>query len=220
MKIKAIITGASGMIGEGVLHECLEHDDVEEILVVGRRSCGYTHPKLKEIVYADMFNLTSIEDQLKGYNACFFCLGMSSVGVKEPEFYKVTYELTMHFAHTLSKLNNEMTFCYISGRGTDSSEKGRLMWARVKGKTENDLMKLAFKQIYNFRPGVIKPSKGLKHTLPLYKWMGWMLPIINTIAPQSVVTLKQIGLGMINAATKGYHKKVLEVKDIIGLANQ
>lgn len=206
------------MVGEGVLYECLQHDDVEEILVVGRRSCGYTHPKLKEIILTDMYNLSSIEDQLEDYNACFFCLGMSSVGVKEPEFYKVTYELTMHFATTLSKLNPEMTFCYISGRGTNPN--GKLMWQRVKGKTENDLMKFPFKQVYNFRPGVIKPTKGLKNILPLYKWMGWLLPVINTIAPQSVVTLKQIGDAMINATTKGYEKKILEVRDIIELSKK
>jgi len=216
MKIKAIITGASGMVGEGVLYECLQHNDVEEILVIGRRSCGYTHPKLKEIVHADMYNLSSIEDQLEGYDACFFCLGTSSVGKKEPEFTKVTYDLTMHFATTLSKLNPEMTFCYISGRGTN--ETGRMMWQRVKGKTESDLMKLPFRQVYNFRPGIIKSTKGLKHTLPLYKWLSWMLPIINTIAPQTIVTLKQIGDAMINATTNGYEKRVLEVRDIIKLS--
>jgi len=216
MRIKAIITGASGMVGEGVLYECLQHNDVEEILVIGRRSCGYTHPKLKEIVHADMYNLSSIEDQLEGYDACFFCLGTSSVGKKEPEFTKVTYDLTMHFATTLSKLNPEMTFCYISGRGTN--ETGRMMWQRVKGKTESDLMKLPFRQVYNFRPGIIKSTKGLKHTLPLYKWLSWMLPIINTIAPQSIVTLKQIGDAMINATTNGYGKKILEVRDIIKLS--
>ena len=205
------------MVGEGVLYECLQHNDVEEILVIGRRSCGYTHPKLKEIVLADMYNLSSIEDQLEDHNACFFCLGMSSVGVKEPEFAKVTYDLTMHFAATLSKLNPEMTFCYVSGRGTN--ETGKQMWQRVKGKTESDLMKLPFKQVYNFRPGVIKPTKGLKNILSLYKWMGWLLPIINTIAPKSVITLKQIGDAMINATTKGYEKKILEVKDIIELSN-
>ena len=205
------------MVGEGVLHECLQHADVEEVLVVGRRSCGYTHLKLKEIVHKDMYNLTSIEDQLKGYNACFFCLGMSSVGVKEPAFHKVTYELTMHFAQTLSKINNDMTFCYISGSGTNAN--GKMMWQRVKGKTENDLMKLAFKQVYNFRPGIIKPTKGLKNTLSFYKWLGWMLPIIKTIAPRSVVTLKQIGDAMINATIKGYDKNILEVKDIIALSN-
>ena len=216
MRIKAIITGASGMVGEGVLYECLQHNDVEEILVIGRRSCGYTHPKLKEIVHADMYNLSSIEDQLEGYDACFFCLGTSSVGKKEAEFTKVTYDLTMHFATTLSKLNPEMTFCYISGRGTN--ETGRMMWQRVKGKTESDLMKLPFRQVYNFRPGIIKSTKGLKHTLPLYKWLSWMLPIINTIAPQSIVTLKQIGDAMINATTNGYEKRVLEVRDIIKLS--
>jgi hypothetical protein len=163
-----------------------------------------------------MYNLSSIEDQLEDYNACFFCLGMSSVGVKEPEFTKVTYDLTMHFATTLSKLNPEMTFCYVSGRGTN--EAGKLMWQRVKGKTESDLMKLSFKQVYNFRPGVIKPTKGLKNILPLYKWMGWMLPIINTISPKSVVTLKQIGDAMINSVNKGYEKKILEVKDILALS--
>src|SRR6187431_435316 len=216
MKIKAIVTGASGMVGEGVLYECLQHSDVEEVLVIGRRSCGYIHPKLIEIVQADLYNLSSIEDQLDDYNACFFCLGMSSVGVKEPEFAKVTYDLTMHFATTLSKLNPEMTFCYVSGRGTN--ETGKLMWQRVKGKTESDLVKLPFKQVYNFRPGIIKSTKGLKHTLPLYKWLSWMLPIINTIAPQSIVTLKQIGDAMINATTNGYGKKILEVRDIIKLS--
>jgi len=216
MKIKVIITGASGMVGEGVLYECLQNNDVEEILVVGRRSCGYTHPKLKEIVHSNLYDLSPIEDQLKGYNACFFCLGMSSVGVKEPEFTKVTYDLTMHFATTLSKLNPDATFCYISGSGTNAN--GKLMWQRVKGKTENDLTKLPLK-VYNFRPGIIKPTKGLKNILSLYKWMGWMLPIIKTFAPKSIVTLKQIGDAMINVTKKGYEKSIIEVKDIIALAN-
>jgi len=205
------------MVGEGVLHECLQHNEVEEVLVIGRRSCGYSHPKLKEIVHNNMYNLTSIEDQLKGYNACFFCLGMSSVGVKEPEFHKVTYELTMHVARTLSIMNNDMTFCYISGKGTNAN--GKMMWQKVKGKTENDLTKLAFRQVYNFRPGIIKPTKGLKNTLSLYKWMGWLLPIVNTIAPKSIVTLKQIGDAMINATKRGYEKNILEVKDILKLSN-
>ena len=216
MKIKVIITGASGMVGEGVLHECLQHNDVEDVLVVGRRSCGYTHLKLKEIVHKNLYDLSTIEDQLKGYDACFFCLGMSSVGVKEPEFTKVTYDLTMHVATTLSKLNPNMTFCYISGSGTNAN--GKLMWQKVKGKTENDLMKLPLK-VYNFRPGIIKPTKGLKNTLSLYKWMGWMLPIINTISPQSVVSLRQIGDAMINVTERGYTKKIIEVKDIIALSN-
>lgn len=217
MKIRAIITGASGMVGEGVLHECLESNLVEKVLVVGRRSCGHTHPKLQEIVRQNLYDLSSIEGELKGYNACYFCLGMSSVGVKEPEFTKVTYDLTMRFAQTLSRLNPGMTFCYISGRGTN--ENGKQMWQRVKGKTETELTRLPFKQVYNFRPGVMKPTKGLKHTLPLYKWMGWLLPIIKTISPKSVLTLKQVGDAMINVTLQGYDKNTLEVKDIAALGN-
>lgn len=216
MKIKAIITGASGMVGEGVLYECLQRNEVEEIVVVGRRSCGHVHPKLKEIVLENLYDLSSIEEQLKGYNACYFCLGMSSVGVKEREFTKVTYDLTMHFARTLSRLNPGMTFCYVSGRGTN--ENGKQMWQKVKGKTETDLTKLPFKQAYNFRPGIMTPTKGLKNTLSLYKWMGWLLPIINSISPKSVLTLKQVGDAMINVTLRGYEKNILEVKDIAVLS--
>ncbi len=150
-KIKTIITGATGMVGEGVLHECLLHPDVESILVINRKPCGVTHPKLTEIIHADFFDLSVIESQVSGYNACFFCAGVSSVGMKELEYTKVTYDLTMGFAKTLSRLNTEMTFCYVSGAGTDGTEKGKMMWARVKGKTENDLIKLQFKAAYNFR---------------------------------------------------------------------
>lgn len=208
------------MVGEGVLHECLQHDDVEEVLVVGRRSCGEDHLKLKEIIVSDFFNLSAIENQITGYNACFFCLGVSSIGMKEPEYHKLTYELTINFAKAIVHPNSEMIFCYISGAGTDSSEKGRMMWARVKGKTENDLIKLPFKKVYNFRPGIIKPTKHLKNTLSFYKYLGWLIPIIKLIAPGSVSSLKEIGLAMINAITKGYEKHVLEVKDIIALAKR
>jgi len=219
-KTKAIVTGVTGMVGEGVLHECLQHPDVEAVLVIGRRPYGITHPKLKEILHTDFHNLSAIENQLGGYNACFFCLGVSSVGMKEPEYTHLTYDLTMHVAETLVKLNPDMTFCYISGASTDSSEKGKMMWARVKGKTENDLMKLPFKQVYNFRPGIIKPTKGLKNTLPYYKYFLWLLPIIRTLAPNYISSLKEIGVAMINAVTKGYEKKVLEVKDIIALSKR
>jgi hypothetical protein len=216
MKIKTIITGASGMVGEGVLHECLQSNEVEKVLVIARRSCEHAHPKLKEILHPNLYDLSSIENELKGYNACFFCLGMSSVGVKEPEFTKVTYDLTMHFASTLIRLNPGMTFCYVSGSGTN--ESGKLMWQRVKGRTETDLTKLPFKGVYNFRPGLMKPTKGLKHTLSLYKWMGWLFPIIKTISPGSVITLKQVGDAMINVTLKGYGKNILEVRDIVTLA--
>ena len=170
-KIQLILTGATGMVGEGVLHEALQSDTVEKVLIFNRKPSGITHQKLKEIIHADFFNLSPIADQLTGYNACFFCLGVSSVGMKEPEFYQKTYVLTMHLAEVLSKQNPQMVFCYISGAGTDSSEKGRQMWARVKGKTENDLMKLPFKKVYNFRPGVLEPTKGLKNTLKYYHYL-------------------------------------------------
>ena len=218
-KIRVIITGSTGMVGEGVLHECLQHDDVEQILVINRKHCGITHPKLKEIIHADFFDFSSIESQTN-YNACFFCLGVSSVGMKEPEYYRLTYTLTMHVAQSLSKLNHDMVFCYISGASTDSTEKGRMMWARVKGKTENDLMKLPFKMVYNFRPAIIKPTKGLKNTLSFYKYLGWLLPVIKLFAPNHICTLKQLGIAMIASATKGYEKQILEVKDIIALSKK
>jgi uncharacterized protein YbjT (DUF2867 family) len=219
-KISVIITGATGMVGEGVLNECLQHDEVEQVLAINRKACGITHHKLKEIIHADFYDLSPVERQLVNYNACFFCLGVSSIGMKEPEFYRLTYTLTMHFAQTLSAGNPGMTFCYISGAGTDSTEKGRIMWARVKGKTENDLLKLPFKQVYNFRPGVLQPTKGLKNTLPYYKYFGWLLPIIRTLAPKYICTLKELGAAMINSVTKGYEKQILEVKDILALSKK
>ncbi len=220
MQLKAIITGATGMVGEGVLHECLHHPDVEQVLVIGRKSCGVSHPKLKEIIHSDFFNLTAIEKQLTGYNACFFCLGVSSVGLNETEYSKMTHALTLNFANTLCKQNPDMTFCYVSGVGTDSSENGRAMWARVKGKTENDLLKLPFKKVYNFRPGYMHPTKGLKNTLKYYKYVTWLYPIVRLIFPKYVSTLKEMCLAMINAVIKGYEKQVLEVKDIVVLAKR
>ncbi len=220
MKIKAIVTGATGMVGEGVLNECLLHNDVEEVLVVGRRTCGITHPKLKEVLTVNFFDINSVKDQLTGYNACFFCLGVSSVGMKEPGFYKLTYTLTRNFASILARQNPAMVFCYISGAGTDSSEKGKRMWARVKGKTENYLMQLPFKRAYNFRPGIIKPIKGLKNTLIFYKLLGWLIPLIKLITPNFVCTQRQLGLAMINAAKKGYEKQIVEVRDIIILSRE
>ncbi len=218
MKIKAIITGATGMVGEGVLHECLLHPDVEAVLVINRKPGGMTDPKLKEIIHQDFFDISAIEDQLKGYNACFFCLGVSSVGMKEPEYYKMTYTLTLNVAKPLSQLNPDMTFCYVSGGGTDSTEKGKSMWARVKGKTENDLMKLPFKRVFAFRPGYMHPTKGLKNTNPYYKYMSWMYPLLRLVFPGGVSTLAELGQAMINAARFGYDKQVIEVEDIVALA--
>ena len=217
MKVRAIITGSTGMVGEGVLHEALNSNQVEHVLVVNRRPCGVSHPKLKEVIHSDFHNLAPIEAQLQNYNACFFCLGVSSVGMKEPEYKRMTYDLTLHFANTLLAKNPDLTFCYISGAGTDSSEKGRQMWARVKGKTENALLKLPFKSSYMFRPAFIEPTKGLKNTLKLYNYVGWMIPIMRVISPNYISSLKDIGQAMIKATT-GYAKRVLEVKDIKSLA--
>lgn len=220
MKIRAIVTGATGMVGEGVLHECLRHDQVEEVLVIGRRSCGITHSKLKEIIHSDFCNLSAIRHQLAGFNACFFCLGISSLGKSEAEYYKSTYTLTMHVAGTLSKQNSDMIFCYVSGAGTDSTEKGRLMWARIKGKTENDLMKLPFKRVYAFRPGFLQPAKDAKNIPALYKAFGWIVPVVRAVFPHYVSTLKELGVAMINSAIQGYEKQILEVKDIVDLAKR
>jgi hypothetical protein len=219
-KIKAIITGSTGMVGEGVLLECLQHPDVESILVINRKPCGVTHPKLKEIIHSDFFDLLPIGSKLSGYNACFFCAGVSSVGMKEPEYTRITYELTMNFAQTLNRLNTDMTFCYVSGAGTDSSEKGRMMWARVKGKTENDLMKLQFKNVYAFRPAFMKPIKGQKNAPAFFKYILWLYPALHALFPQYFGTLSDVGLAMINCTIYGFEKKVLEAKDIAGLAKK
>lgn len=219
MKIKAIITGATGMVGEGVLHECLLHPDVEQVLVINRKPGGVSHPKLKEIIHADFHNLSSIENQLQNYNACYFCLGVSSVGMKEDKYHRLTYDLTVHCAETFSRINKEMIFCYVSGSGTDSSEKGKSMWARVKGKTENKLMRLPFKKAYMFRPGYMNPTKGLKNTIKGYGAFSWMYPALRALFPNFVSTLSELGLAMINVTTKGYDKSILEVKDIVKVAH-
>ncbi len=206
------------MVGEGVLHESLKQQEVESVLVIGRRPCGVKHDKLREIVHDDFFDYTLIRESLKGYDACFFCLGVSSVGMKEKEYTRTTYDLTMAAARTLSHLNPEMTFCYVSGTGTDSTEKGRLMWARVKGKTENDLMKLPFKAAYMFRPGLIRPIKGLKNAYAFSAMLGALYPLWKALIPRYVCTLEDLGAAMINASMVGYSKRILENKDIFELA--
>ena len=220
IKIKAIITGATGMVGEGVLHECLHNPDVQSVLVINRKSCGVGHPKLKEIIHTDFYNLSSIESQMSGYNACFFCAGVSSVGMKEPEYTKVTYDLTMNFARTLSRLNPDLTFCYVSGAGTDGTENGKMMWARVKGKTENELMQLPFRKAYNYRPPFMLPTKGLKNVLPYYKYVTWLYPVARPLFPKYFITLKELGLAMIHSVLYGFGKKVLEAEDIVELSRK
>lgn len=218
MKIKAILFGATGMVGEGVLYQALNHENVESVLVISRRPCLVTHPKLKELIHHDFFDYTVIEEQLRGYNACFFCLGVSSVGMTEPEYTRITYDLTMHAATVLSRLNPEMTFCYVSGTGTDSTEQGRLMWARVKGRTENHLEKLPFKAVYSFRPGLMKPIKGQRNVKSFFKVMAWPYPLWKVLFPGAVSTLEDVGLAMIQAVLHGYPKQILENRDISQLA--
>jgi hypothetical protein len=223
MKIKAIITGATGMVGEGVLNECLNNENVEQVLVLGRKPSGYVHSKLNEIIHNDFLDITSLIGQLRGYNACFFCLGVSAIGKKESEYTKFTYTLTINFATTLASLNPDMTFCYISGAGTDSSEKGRIMWARVKGKTENDLMKLPFKKEYNFRPAVIQttlPVKPSQTYYQTYRYASWIFPVLKFFAPNYITSLEDLARAMINASISGYRKNILEVKDINFLARR
>lgn len=205
------------MVGEGVLLECLNNPRVGEVLAIGRRPLGRSHPKLREIIHADLFNLEPVAGQLEGYDACFFCLGISSVGVSQQEYKRITQDLTLDFAQLLAARNPELTFCYVSGAGTDGGERGRTTWARVKGATENALMRM-FKRSYMFRPGFLKPSPGQRNVLRLYKLVGWMYPLGRTLYPAGFCTLQELGRAMINAAAIGYRKQILEVRDIVGLA--
>lgn len=216
--VKAIITGATGMVGEGVLHECLKHPDVDKVLVINRKPSGISHPKLTELLHNDFFDFSTIEDQLSDYNACFFCLGVSSIGMPEEEYSHLTYDLTIHVADTLARNNKDMVFCYVTGIGTDSSEEGKRMWARVKGKTENTLMKLPFREAYMFRPGFIRPTKGLIRTKKYYKAISWTYPLSRYLFPKYVITLEEVGVAMIHSVKKGYSKSILESQDIAKLA--
>lgn len=209
--MKVIITGATGMVGEGVLFECLRNGKVTHVLSISRKPYELQHPKLKQLIVKDFTQMDEHADELKGYDACFFCAGISSVGMKEDEFRRITYTTTLAFAQALLKSNDNISFCYVSGAGTDTSEKGRLMWARVKGKTENDLASLPFRSEYNFRPGVMQPFPEQKNWKPLFKAM---VRVIKFFAPGSVLSLQTVGLAMINCVSKGYDKNVLEVKDI------
>lgn len=214
--IKVIITGATGMVGEGVLFECLQNEKVSEVLIINRRHYEHNHPKLKELIVPDFFKLDQFANNIKGYDGCFFCAGISSVGMKEDKYTYITYDTTLAFAKTVLAFTPNMVFTYVSGSHTDSSEKGRLMWARVKGKTENDLMKLSFKGEYNFRPGVMYPFDGQKNWKSSYKFIA---KAIGLFSPKSVLSIQQVGKAMINAVTIGYPKKILEINDIRELAN-
>jgi uncharacterized protein YbjT (DUF2867 family) len=217
MGLKTIITGATGMVGEGVLLECLNHPAVDQVLVINRKSGGISHPKLREIIHTDFLDLAPIEPQLRGYDACFFCLGISSVGVSQQEYKHITYDLTLNVAQLLAQDNSNMTFCYITGAGTDSSEHGRLAWARVKGATENALIRL-FKRAYMFRPGFMRATPGQKNLKTSYRLFAWVYPIGRVLYPAGFCTLQEVGQAMINAVIKGYPQPILEVRDIVRLA--
>ena len=216
--MKVIITGSTGMVGEGVLHECLNHPKIKNILVINRHSCTVIHPKLREIIHKDFSNFSSIQSELIGYNAAFLCMGVSSIRMKEDKYKFLTYDLTMSLAKPLADLNSNFTLIYVSGAGTDSSEEGRSMWARIKGKTENDLIKMPFKNVYAFRPGGITPTPGLKNTFTILKLMNPILPLLRRLLPKMICSLREIGIAMVNATLYGYDKNVIEVTDIVKLS--
>ncbi len=219
---KVIITGATGMVGKGVLLECLDHEQIGEVLVIGRRSLGMKHPKLKEIIHSDFSDFSQLNDQLKGCDACFSCMGVSAAGLNEEQYKRITYDFTLALAKVLFALNPDMTFNYVSGQGTDSTEKGRMMWARVKGKTENDLLKMGFRQAFMFRPGMIIPLRGIRSSTKMYQFMYdyfmWLVKLVKFLAPQSVVNTTQLGKAMVHSMLFGYQQNIIQPKDIQLLA--
>ena len=222
--IKVIITGATGMIGKGVLLECLDNKAITQVLVINRSTVGISHPKLKEILYPDFSNFDLIKKDLKGYDAVYFCLGISANGLKEAQYRTITYDYTINFAKAVLEQNTNLTFIYVSGQGTDSSEKSRMMWARVKGATENALLKMPFKQAYMFRPGIIQPMRGIQSRTKwyntIYKIIKPIWPLFRAVMGNKLTNTDNIGEAMINAVTKGYHKQHLSNADINDLSRK
>ena len=217
--MRVIITGATGMVGEGVMHECILDNRVTEILLISRKEYPTENVKVKQLIVKELSDIKKHPKEISDYDACYFCMGVSSVGMKEDKYTQLTYDLTLDFAKTLVEHNKNMTFTYVSGVGTDSSEKGKSMWARVKGKTENDLIALPFKTVFVFRPGGIKPTKGLKNTYTSYKVLAPLVSFLNWALPKYMCTLADIGKAMINITEKGYHRPQIEVKDIRKLSS-
>jgi len=219
--MKVILFGATGMVGQGVLRECLLDPDVQQILSIVRTSSDRQHPKLRELVHTNFFDYSAIESQLTGFDACLFSLGVSSAGIDETNYRHLTYDLTLAAATTLAKLNPNITFLYVSGAGTDSTERGRSMWARVKGKTENDLLKLPFRAAYMFRPGAIQPLHGIRSKTKLYQTfytvLNPILPLLKSAFPQYITTTEQLGRAMLRVAKQGFPEPILETKDIDSL---
>ena len=216
--MRVVLFGGTGMVGQGVLRECLLDPDVESVLSVGRTATGQQHVKLRELVHRDFLDFSPIESELSGFDACFFCLGVSSAGMQEDDYRRITYDFTMAAARTLARLNPGMTFVYVSGMGTDSSERGRTMWARVKGQTENALLRMPFQAAYMFRPGVIVPLHGIKSRTALYRipymLMAPLLPLLEAAFPKYVTTTERLGRAMIHVAKQGAAKAVLESSGI------
>jgi len=206
------------MVGQGVLRECLFDPDVESVLAIVRKSSLPQHDKLLEVVHPDVSDLSAIEDRLSGYDACFFCLGVSSIGMSEERYRHLTYDITLAAATTLARLNPDMVFVYVTGAGADSTEQGRVMWARVKGKTENDLLKLPFRAAYMFRPGAIQPLHGVRSKTAwvqaVYVATSPLLSLLYQLLPRYVTTTEQIGKAMIRVVRSGYPNAVLESEDI------
>lgn len=213
--MKVIITGTTGMVGEGVLFECLQNSKVSEILSISRKEITVNHPKLKQLIVQDFTKLEDFKTEISGYDACFFCAGISSVGMKEDQFTQITYDTTIAFAKTVLANNPNLTFCYVSGRGTDSTEQGKTMWARVKGKTENELMKMPFKNEFNFRPAAMLPFPNQQYVNKFYTFIANVFKIFT---PSSVLTLSEVGKAMINAVDKNGVKENLEIKEIKALS--
>jgi uncharacterized protein YbjT (DUF2867 family) len=216
--VKAILLGATGMVGQGVLRECLLDPEVDGVLTIGRNASVQRHEKLQEIVHQDLSDLTAIEGKLSGHDACFFCLGVSAAGMNEQAYRRVTYDLAISAARTLAKLNPTMTFIYVSGAGTDSTERGRMMWARVKGQTENALLQMPFKAVYMFRPGYIQPLHGIRTKTKwygaVYAMMGPLYPVWKLLFPKYVTTTECVGRAMLSVAKRGAPQSVLENQEI------
>ena len=219
--MKVVLFGASGMVGAGVLLECLEDPRVHSVVVIGRRSCGISHPKVREVLRQDFFDYRDLEAEFTGVDACFFCLGVSAAGMKEGDYRRVTYDMTVSAAEALARLNAGLTFCYVSGEGTDSTERGRFMWARVKGETENRLLSMPIRS-YAFRPGFIQPLKGVRSRTSLYQalytMLGPAIPLLRRVFPAHMTTTENVGRAMIQVAAVGSAKRILENPDIDALA--
>ena len=215
--MKVLLFGATGMVGQGVLRECLRDTAVDEVAAIGRNSSGVRDSKFTQITHSDLMSYTDVEDRLRGFDACYFCLGVSSAGMSEPAYERITYGFTLAAAETLSRLNPGMVFVYVSGAGTDSTEKGRAMWARVKGRTENALLRLPL-NAYMFRPGIIQPLDGIRSRTAAYRVLYalfWpLLPILRLLAPNQILTTREIGQAMLNVTRRGFPRRILEVRDI------